>query len=79
MERKILQALNFDINIPVPYRFLRRYAKVGGCEALIMSCFIIYMNYCLVIMLIIIHTAGTPVMKRDEACDSVYTRMLNSL
>lgn len=29
MERKILQALNFDINIPVPYRFLRRYAKVA--------------------------------------------------
>ncbi|KAG7321167.1 hypothetical protein KOW79_015582 [Hemibagrus wyckioides] len=29
MERKILQGLNFDINIPVPYRFLRRYAKVA--------------------------------------------------
>lgn len=29
MERNILQGLNFDINIPVPYRFLRRYAKVG--------------------------------------------------
>lgn len=28
MEISILQALNFDINIPVPYRFLRRYAKV---------------------------------------------------
>lgn len=28
MEIGILQALNFDINIPVPYRFLRRYAKV---------------------------------------------------
>ncbi|KAL0189303.1 hypothetical protein M9458_016402, partial [Cirrhinus mrigala] len=27
MEISILQALNFDINIPVPYRFLRRYAK----------------------------------------------------
>ncbi|KAL7853528.1 hypothetical protein AOLI_G00203720 [Acnodon oligacanthus] len=29
MERNILQGLNFDINIPVPYRFLRRYAKVA--------------------------------------------------
>ncbi|GAA6084640.1 G2/mitotic-specific cyclin-B3-like isoform X1 [Tachysurus ichikawai] len=29
MERKILQGLNFDINIPVPYTFLRRYAKVA--------------------------------------------------
>uniref|UniRef100_A0A8B9RIR3 G2/mitotic-specific cyclin-B3-like n=1 Tax=Astyanax mexicanus TaxID=7994 RepID=A0A8B9RIR3_ASTMX len=28
-ERNILQGLNFDINIPVPYRFLRRYAKVA--------------------------------------------------
>ncbi|KAM9437660.1 G2/mitotic-specific cyclin-B3-like [Salvelinus alpinus] len=27
MEINILQALQFDINIPVPYRFLRRYAK----------------------------------------------------
>ncbi|TKS93087.1 G2/mitotic-specific cyclin-B3 [Collichthys lucidus] len=27
MEAKILQALSFDINIPIPYRFLRRYAK----------------------------------------------------
>ncbi|MCI4386259.1 hypothetical protein PGIGA_G00060360 [Pangasianodon gigas] len=29
MERNILQGLHFDINIPVPYRFLRRYAKVA--------------------------------------------------
>ncbi|XP_046724458.1 G2/mitotic-specific cyclin-B3-like isoform X4 [Silurus meridionalis] len=29
MERNILQELDFDINIPVPYRFLRRYAKVA--------------------------------------------------
>ncbi|XP_075040761.1 G2/mitotic-specific cyclin-B3 isoform X2 [Mixophyes fleayi] len=27
MEMDILQKLNFDINIPVPYRFLRRFAK----------------------------------------------------
>ncbi|KPP62342.1 hypothetical protein Z043_119484 [Scleropages formosus] len=27
MEVNILQALNFDINIPVAYRFLRRYAR----------------------------------------------------
>lgn len=25
MEKKILMALNFDINIPIPYRFLRRF------------------------------------------------------
>ncbi|XP_062868195.1 G2/mitotic-specific cyclin-B3-like [Trichomycterus rosablanca] len=30
MERNILQCLKFDINIPVPYRFLRRYAKVAN-------------------------------------------------
>ncbi|XP_072315016.1 G2/mitotic-specific cyclin-B3 [Eucyclogobius newberryi] len=30
MERTILQALGFDINIPIPYRFLRRYAKCAG-------------------------------------------------
>ncbi|XP_026874676.2 G2/mitotic-specific cyclin-B3-like [Electrophorus electricus] len=29
MERNILQGLKFDINIPVPYRFLRRYARVA--------------------------------------------------
>lgn len=28
METSILQTLSFDINIPIPYRFLRRYAKV---------------------------------------------------
>lgn len=28
MEESILQTLSFDINIPIPYRFLRRYAKV---------------------------------------------------
>nr|CAB3228891.1 G2/mitotic-specific cyclin-B3 [Phallusia mammillata] len=27
MERQILKVIGFDINIPVPYRFLRRYAK----------------------------------------------------
>ncbi|KAM3590249.1 uncharacterized protein V6R79_006525 [Siganus canaliculatus] len=27
MEGNILQTLSFDINIPIPYRFLRRYAK----------------------------------------------------
>uniref|UniRef100_A0A8D3CIG1 G2/mitotic-specific cyclin-B2 n=1 Tax=Scophthalmus maximus TaxID=52904 RepID=A0A8D3CIG1_SCOMX len=27
MEANILQTLSFDINIPIPYRFLRRYAK----------------------------------------------------
>lgn len=28
MEASILQTLSFDISIPIPYRFLRRYAKV---------------------------------------------------
>lgn len=28
MEISILQTLKFDINIPIPYRFLRRFAKV---------------------------------------------------
>lgn len=33
MEASILQTLAFDINIPIPYRFLRRYAKVSlRCE-----------------------------------------------
>lgn len=27
MEVSILQSLSFDVNIPIPYRFLRRYAK----------------------------------------------------
>lgn len=45
MERKILQGLNFDINIPVPYTFLRRYAKVGEFHAFIMSCFYFNEHY----------------------------------
>lgn len=32
METSILRTLNFDINIPIPYRFLRRFAKVGLCH-----------------------------------------------
>ena len=28
MEKKILANTEYDINIPIPYRFLRRYAKV---------------------------------------------------
>ncbi len=30
MERDILKKLNYDINIPVAYQFLRRLARVGG-------------------------------------------------
>lgn len=30
MEVNILSTLKFDINIPIPYRFLRRFAKVGA-------------------------------------------------
>lgn len=33
MEMSILQTLHFDINIPVAYRFLRRFAKVSQCSA----------------------------------------------
>uniref|UniRef100_A0A8C1FHK4 Cyclin B3 n=1 Tax=Cyprinus carpio carpio TaxID=630221 RepID=A0A8C1FHK4_CYPCA len=42
MEISILQALNFDINIPVPYRFLRRYAKCvnAGMDTLTLARFI---------------------------------------
>lgn len=30
MEMSILSTLKFDINIPIPYRFLRRFAKVSA-------------------------------------------------
>ncbi|XP_042615710.1 G2/mitotic-specific cyclin-B3-like isoform X1 [Cyprinus carpio] len=42
MEISILQALDFDINIPVPYRFLRRYAKCvnAGMDTLTLARFI---------------------------------------
>ncbi|RDD40484.1 G2/mitotic-specific cyclin-B3 [Trichoplax sp. H2] len=30
MERDICYALDFDLNIPIPYRFLRRYGKVAS-------------------------------------------------
>lgn len=29
MERDILHALNYDINVPVSYRFVRRLARVS--------------------------------------------------
>ena len=29
MERCLLKAIGFDIGMPLSYRFLRRYAKVG--------------------------------------------------
>lgn len=32
MEANILQGLNFDLNIPISYRFLRRYAKCVGAS-----------------------------------------------
>lgn len=39
MEGTILQTLNFDINIPIPYRFLRRYARCvsAGMETLTLA------------------------------------------
>lgn len=36
-EASILQTLSFDINIPIPYRFLRRYAKVCVCVVCLKS------------------------------------------
>lgn len=31
-ERKILIALNCDVNFPLSYRFLRRYSRTGGLD-----------------------------------------------
>uniref|UniRef100_A0A3P8UBN1 G2/mitotic-specific cyclin-B2 n=1 Tax=Cynoglossus semilaevis TaxID=244447 RepID=A0A3P8UBN1_CYNSE len=41
MECNILQTLSFDINIPIPYRFLRRYAKCvnAGMDTLTLARF----------------------------------------
>ncbi|XP_074479316.1 G2/mitotic-specific cyclin-B3 [Sebastes fasciatus] len=41
MEASILQALSFDISIPIPYRFLRRYAKCvsAGMDTLTLARF----------------------------------------
>uniref|UniRef100_A0A671V5U6 G2/mitotic-specific cyclin-B2 n=1 Tax=Sparus aurata TaxID=8175 RepID=A0A671V5U6_SPAAU len=41
MEANILQTLRFDINIPIPYRFLRRYAKCvsAGMDTLTLARF----------------------------------------
>ncbi|KAM8748026.1 G2/mitotic-specific cyclin-B3 isoform 2-T3 [Acanthopagrus schlegelii] len=41
MEASILQTLRFDINIPIPYRFLRRYAKCvsAGMDTLTLARF----------------------------------------
>ena len=33
MEQDILCVLDYDINMPVAYRFLRRLARVRGCAA----------------------------------------------
>lgn len=37
MEVSILQTLRFDINIPIAYRFLRRFAKVSGGPGVLAS------------------------------------------
>ncbi|XP_075690353.1 G2/mitotic-specific cyclin-B3-like isoform X2 [Rhinoderma darwinii] len=37
MEMNILRKLNFDINIPVPYRFLRRFAKCAHANMEILT------------------------------------------
>uniref|UniRef100_A0A3P8QLR6 G2/mitotic-specific cyclin-B2 n=1 Tax=Astatotilapia calliptera TaxID=8154 RepID=A0A3P8QLR6_ASTCA len=43
MEESILQTLSFDINIPIPYRFLRRYAK---CVSASMDTLTLARYYC---------------------------------
>uniref|UniRef100_H2LX18 G2/mitotic-specific cyclin-B2 n=1 Tax=Oryzias latipes TaxID=8090 RepID=H2LX18_ORYLA len=43
MEASILQTLSFDINIPIPYRFLRRYAK---CVSASMETLTLARYYC---------------------------------
>ncbi|XP_031707165.1 G2/mitotic-specific cyclin-B3 [Anarrhichthys ocellatus] len=46
MEANILQTLSFDINIPIPYRFLRRYAKCvsAGMDTLTLARFFCEMS-----------------------------------
>ncbi|KAK5848221.1 hypothetical protein PBY51_005853 [Eleginops maclovinus] len=46
MEANILQALSFDISIPIPYRFLRRYAKCvnAGMDTLTLARFFCEMS-----------------------------------
>lgn len=43
MEASILQTLSFDINIPIPYRFLRRYAR---CVSASMDTLTLARYYC---------------------------------
>ncbi|KAJ4949003.1 hypothetical protein JOQ06_020523 [Pogonophryne albipinna] len=43
-EAKILQALSFDINIPIPYRFLRRYCVSAGMDTLTLARFFCEMS-----------------------------------
>ncbi|XP_071393493.1 G2/mitotic-specific cyclin-B3 [Centroberyx affinis] len=46
MEASILQTLGFDINIPIPYRFLRRYAKCvsAGMDTLTLARYVCEMS-----------------------------------
>ena len=37
MERDILRALSYDINIPVAYRFLRRLARVSVTRSVVLN------------------------------------------
>eukprot|EP00111_Clytia_hemisphaerica_P024634 TCONS_00072616-protein len=37
MELKVLTAIDFELNIPVPYRFLRRFARVTGMSMQILT------------------------------------------
>ncbi|XP_073255827.1 G2/mitotic-specific cyclin-B3-like [Porites lutea] len=43
MESRIMRSLGFDVNIPIPYRFLRRYAKAafGSIETLTLARFLL--------------------------------------
>lgn len=46
MERVILKAIGFDIGMPLSYRFLRRYAKVGS----FLHCLLIFNKVLIVAM-----------------------------
>jgi len=37
MELKILTAIDFELNIPIPYRFLRRFARVTGMSMQVLT------------------------------------------
>ncbi|RLU20783.1 hypothetical protein DMN91_007397 [Ooceraea biroi] len=57
MEMSVLKVINFDLGIPLSYRFLRRYARVSNTRVYIF-CIINFYNYIYVIYLNILHFIG---------------------